>query len=301
MQNEARGLAAIYTSMVLFSFAAVTVKYTVFYVNGITISFFRFAIGLVLGIAMLKALRMNTRLYKKRALLLRGLFGATAMILFYLSIQYNSSGRATLLAATYPLFVALIGATLFRERILALQWLSLGLCLAGIALVFNDKSSYSLTGDLLAVCSAVSSGFAIHFVKKARAKNNTTVIYLSVCVCGMLFSLPLIPGDFTAVIKMPAPALIAAIALLTFSGHIFMGYGYKYTSASRGSIAGFTEIILTLFLSRLLLHEQMNLRFLLGALCIIAGLINNIIPFLKDLRNRPVGIDETGKIIEPVN
>ena len=85
--------------------------------SGPFLSFVRFVFGCILTIAMLLLTGRGFQLRDLRYLLLRGVFGAIAMFTFYDAIQMTSSGRATLLCGTYPIFVAVFGFLLFKEKI----------------------------------------------------------------------------------------------------------------------------------------------------------------------------------------
>ncbi len=279
MSNIAKG--AILCSCVLFASAVVLVKYTLTLLephplNGVFISFVRFGIGAVLCLPLMAAVRNGFRFYDKKILALRGITGAISMVFFYVAIQVNSSGRAILLSDTYPIFVAVFGYFFFREKLKWNHLFSLPLAAAGALFVFYDKSSYRLAGDLLALASAGFAGIAIHYIKIAREKNNPMVVYLVSCIFGVLLSL--IPALMVLpdIYRQTTPfifLLLLAIGTLVFLGQQFMTYGFKYVSATGGSILCLSEIVLTVIVSALVLDEKITVRFLIGGVLLITALV----------------------------
>ncbi len=279
ISNIAKG--AILSSCVLFASAAVLIKYTLTLLephplNGVFISFIRFAIGAVLCLPLMAAVRNGFHFHDKKILVLRGITGAISMVFFYVAIQVNSSGRAILISDTYPIFVAVFGFLFFREKLKWKHLFSLPLAAAGALFVFYDKSSYRLVGDLTALMSAAFAGIAIHYIKIAREKNNPMVVYLVSCIFGVLLSLVPALMVLPDIYRQMSPMigfLIVAIGTLVFMGQQFMTYGFKYVSATGGSILCLSEIVLTVLVSALCLDEKITARFLIGGVLVIAALV----------------------------
>lgn len=279
------GEFSIFLSCLFFSITSVTVKYAGCRFSGGFISLVRFAIGGLLSLCLVLAIKKSIRIRDPLTLLLRGILGASAMVIAYIAIQMTGSGRAILLANTYPVFVAIFGYLFFREKIQLNNLIGLACCVAGVLFVFFDHSRYSLTGNLLALGSGVISGMAVHYIKKAREHNDVFVVYLSACIFGVAAS------SFSASEAMKIqnwnillPLVIVGIFAL--AGQLVMAYGYKYTTAVKGSIIGFTEIPLTILLS-FFFGEEMKPRFFMGMAAIIFGLLinQNIVGFLNIRKN----------------
>jgi drug/metabolite transporter (DMT)-like permease len=224
-------------------------------------------------------LKKGFHVHNKRAWALRGLWGSASMVTYYWAIQLTSSGRATLLVNTYPLFVAILGFLVFKEKITKNTFLSLAFCTAGIFLVLNDGSNYSIFGDLIALGSGVAAGFAVHYVKISRETDNSIVIYLSPC----LFGLALVPptcGEFQN-IRLDGFVLLFLVGLLTFLSQSLMAYGYKEISASKGSVVFFLQTALAIVFS-IFIDERLSARFFAGLGLILFGLALNSYKILQD-------------------
>ena len=277
--------------------AVVLVKYTLTLMtphplNGVFLSFVRFTLGIFWCLVFMTLVKGGFHFQDRRTLVLRGLTGSISMVLFYIAVQVNSSGRAILLSDTYPIFVAVFGFLFFKERLRRNHLISLLLSVTGAFLVLHDNSSYQIQGDLLALASALFGGLAVHYIKKSRERNNPMVVYLVSCLFGVVLSFVPAGLAFPAVYPDLTPMILfffVSIGTLVFLGQQLMTFGFKYISATSGSILSLSEIILTVFMSALFLDETITLKFLIGGVLVVMGLIlalrdrGNRQPVLPDL------------------
>lgn len=271
MRRKPSGILALFLSATTFAFVTLLVKLASRSFPGYFVSGARFAIGIALCLAVLATAYRGTRPKKPRLVVFRGLFGALSMIASYIAISLTGPGRATLLGNTYPLFVAVFGALFFGERLKPLTLASIAVCTAGAVLVMRDGSGAALSGDLLALASAVLAGVAVNFVRKASSGGeNPFILYLSPCVFGLpvLFAAPPPTGPVGL-----APVLfVIGVGVLSFVAQALMAVGYRSVPAGRGSVVFYWETALTVLLGFLLAGERLNLRFLAGLVVILGGL-----------------------------
>jgi len=189
LKLRVKGQAALYLAATILALVSLCVKLASRYYSPLFVSASRFLLGAVFCVVTLSLGFPGTKPKRIGAVILRGFFGSLAMITSYAAVSLTGPGRATLLANTYPLFVAFFGALLFGEKVGARTFASALVCAGGAFLVVRDGSGAALSGDLLALASAVFSGFAVNFVRRASAAGeNPFVLYLSPC----LFGLPLL-------------------------------------------------------------------------------------------------------------
>ncbi|MCZ7585078.1 MAG: DMT family transporter [Deltaproteobacteria bacterium] len=224
----------------------------------------RFAVGAVLSVGFSFAFRVPLRVTNWGALAGRGFFGAVAMTLYYLGIAWTSSGRATLLMNVAPVFILIIGTLFFSEPF---HWASLaGLlaCMAGAILILYDGTSYPLAGSLACLAGAFFRDFAINFVRRLRTSQHSSyLVYLSACVFGIPFTLHSAGEARTLSWSHAGPLLF--VSVIMFGAQIFMGYGYKHTTATTGSLLSYLVIPMVVVLSAVVVDEQITARFLAGA------------------------------------
>ncbi len=272
MSNETKSEITMSLACFFYAFTAVIVKYVSYSFTGLFISLFRFITGIFLGLIVLKITKQPFKIHNKKTWLLRGIFGSIAMGCYYTAIQITSSGRATLLFNTYPIFVALFGFLFFKEKISINNVFSLILCLCGAIVVFYDGSKYNIAGDFISLAGGILGGITVHYIKKSREKNHPVIVYMAVCFIGLL----LFPFTINQAVNITFPLLLflCLISIFSFIAQVLMTYGYKFISATKGSIIFFLQIILTILLS-FFIGEEFKLKFFIGIMLILLGLFIN--------------------------
>jgi drug/metabolite transporter (DMT)-like permease len=275
MKKSYKGEIFIFISCLFFSIESIFVKFASNYHSGIFISFFKFSFGLILGILIILIWKKEILFNDKKDLLFRGLWGAASMICLYIAIKMSNSGRAILLNNTGPIFAGVFGFLFFKEKINLNIIMSLLFCIIGAILIFYDGSKSNLLGDIIALLSGITAGFAIHYIKKAGVNNSAIHIYLATCLIGILAS------SFSfkniTLISYYSFIFLFFLSLSIFLAQITMAYGFKFVEATKGSIIFFLKIPITLILSYIFLNEIINLKFIIGTLLIISGLFINVL------------------------
>jgi drug/metabolite transporter (DMT)-like permease len=163
--------------------------------------------------------------------------------------------------------------SVFKEKISRNNVIGLAVCVAGVLLVFFDHSRYCLSGNLLALGTGVISGLTVHYIKKSRERNDIFIVYLSACLFGIVGSCYSAP-EAVKIQSWDALMTLLIVGVFALAGQLVMAWGYKFTTAVKGSIIGFAEIPLTILFS-FFFGEEMKPRFFLGMAIIIAGLLIN--------------------------
>ncbi len=275
--RRSRALLLIHLSNVLFALTALAVGRLSPTFDGYFTSFSRFAVGTVLGFTQLALTGKPFKIHRFKPWLGRGVFGSLSMTLYYVSIELGSAGRASLFNNSFPIFVALISIFVLRERVRPVTVAGIFIAFLGVALVLWDGRAASLLGDVLGVASGVIGGVSYHFNKRASRTEDSIVIYLSVCLVGLAFnafSLPqaakLSPGLLVFVLLAGSGAYFAQVAITS---------GLRDIETTAGSVHTFAKIPLTILGSFLVFGDPVSLRFLLGTVLLIAGiLLDKILP-----------------------
>src|SRR5690606_35882274 len=100
-------------------------------------------------------------------------YSATAILLF-MSYNYISSGMATTLHFTYPIFVVLGGIIFFKDKPNILKILCVIFCTAGVILFSNNDGGSSILGIALAFLSGITYSFYMLFLEKSSLKIMST-------------------------------------------------------------------------------------------------------------------------------
>ena len=267
--TKTAGVAAVIASCFLFAGMAALVKMISTDYDGIFTSLGRFVVGAVLATASIAIKGTGFTVRDPKDVVARGIYGSVAMILYFLSIQLSGAGRGTVFNTTYPLFSILLGAIFFKERMGRRSVAGAFVCFAGVVLIFWDFSSPSLLGDSLGLLSGVLAGYSIHYTKRAREKNGAEIVYLAVCLSGILCTFWTAPRALT--LDLRSGLILLASAVLGYGGQIAMTWGVKFMDASEAGILSFLKIPLVILFG-LFLGEGLSVRFVAGTLILVAGL-----------------------------
>jgi drug/metabolite transporter (DMT)-like permease len=281
-QKQLIGAISVLAAALVFAFASLAVKKTLinFHTNIWLLSFIRFSVGSVIVYSVIKLTAGSIKIRDWKSLALRGFFGSLQMALFYVGVQMTSSGRATLLTCTAPIWVAVTGFIFFHQKIRPVHILCSFIAIIGAVLVFYDGSQYPMLGNLISLASGVCNGIAMHYVVRSRDTHSAFIVYLSPCIFGMAIS----SFSVKEIVNISSPSEMGMIILcgvLVSIGHIFLAFGMKYVQATVGSIFGMAEILFSMLLSYVFVSEQMPSIFFIGATLIISALVINIFGMKK--------------------
>jgi drug/metabolite transporter (DMT)-like permease len=263
------GLLAVVASSALFAGMAALVKLLAADYDGIFMSLGRFVVGAALASATLAIKGEGFAIRDPKDVVWRGIYGSVTMVLYFVSIQLSGAGRGTVFNTTYPLFSILLGALFFGERLGSRSKAGALVCFAGVSMIFWDSSSPSLLGDCLGLLSGMIAALSAQYTKRARVNNGPEIVYLSVCVSGILACFWTAPRGLTL---GPMPALIlVGSGVLGYAAQIFLTWGVKYMTASEAGIISFLKVPIAIVLG-LFLGEGLSLRFAAGTVIVLAGL-----------------------------
>ncbi len=285
-----KGEAALFFANFFYATESILVKKVSAHLSGYLISFFRFSIGLVLSVALILGLKKGFKIKSWPLLIGRAVAGVISMISFYMSVKLGNPGRAMLLNLTFPIFAVVYGFLFFKEKARWQDFMGILLCLGGILLVFYDGSTVPLAANVWGIISGASAGLAVHFIRKAGQEHHTFLLYLVVCVLGIFVSGIATPD--WQMLNSERLLLLLIIGSIVFIGQIIMQWGYRHTTAIKGSIISYFNIPITMLLSHFLIGEEFKDRMIMGAGLIISGVVlNNILHWKTPLnKNTAEGI-----------
>jgi drug/metabolite transporter (DMT)-like permease len=226
--------------------------------------------------------------------LLSGFFLALHFATWITSLAYTTVASSAVLVATIPLWVVLIAPITIKEQtnrmvIVGLFLAFLGSVIVGImdGCVWQNSglhcpsmidltSGRTIHGDLLALVGAIMGAFYLLIGKRLRGKMSL-LSYLYI-VYGMAAIVLII---FVLVAGLPFSGyssqtylwflLLALIPQLL--GHSSFNWALKYLSAGYVSISLLGEPIASSFLAYIFLQETPSLLKIMGALCILGGIM----------------------------
>ncbi len=136
-----------------------------------SVLFYRYVFAVVL-VGLFAIFRRESLSATRKELFLVALMGvlfATSSLTLFYSFKFMDAGIASTILFTYPLFVALIAAIVFREKTSSRTWFSLLLATMGIVLLYKNGNGETLNvcGVSLVLLSALT--YAIYMIGVSRS------------------------------------------------------------------------------------------------------------------------------------
>ncbi|MDC0033072.1 DMT family transporter, partial [Alphaproteobacteria bacterium] len=167
-------------SAILFAAQAGIVRYLAADFHFIEISFFRALFGIIImlpwlmrvGFGVLKT--KNTKLY-----VARGFLGTLAMYGYFGGISLIPLADATAISFTFPLFIALGGVLLLKEKAHTARWISLFVGFAGTLIVIRPGFQEINAGFIMVIGAGVLVALSAMFLKIALSNDlpDTAALY----------------------------------------------------------------------------------------------------------------------------
>ena len=232
----------------------------------------------ILGIMLLWRGR-NFRLKRRELppIISLGLLFSLSSLTLFQSYNYMDAGIASTLLFIYPILVAIIMATLFKERLSKQTILCIIVTLCGIALLYSndDGSTLSLMGVLLVFASAISYAIYIVGINKTSLRNVATLkISFYVLTFGSLLFLSrlLVTHDFQVPSTDGWRLWINILCLAVFPTVLSLVCTTKaiqYIGATPTAILGALEPVTAVVIGVSVFGEVITSRIAIGLLLII--------------------------------
>ncbi len=251
------GIASIAAAAAIFSIAALCVKLLHSRIPVLQITLVRSTISWLLSLTIARSQDISP-IFGSRAnlfkLFCRGLFGASAMTAYYVSLQALPLADAVTLFFLNPPLTAVL-AWLIRGEPLSITG-ALG-CLAsflGVVLLahppflFGGHASWGHTrivGTVAGLMSALLGAAAFISIRYIGRSEPALVVAMWFHTATlMMSSVPLAAGwpDRAVLPSLGDAALLVAVALSSFSAQLYLTRGFQLESATRASATNFTQV-----------------------------------------------------------
>ncbi|MDL2290056.1 DMT family transporter [Paludibacteraceae bacterium OttesenSCG-928-F17] len=261
-----------------------------------TVLFYRFFLGAAMIGLYLIATRTDLRVSGKEllSLMLLGLMFALSSTCLFLGYDYLSAGVASTILFMYPVFVALIMAVFFREKLSWTTGVAIILATGGVGMLSMKEDSFEINvpGLIIVLLSALFYALYIVLVNQSKVKkmSGAKITFYSMFFCSMFFLIKsLAGGNSLAIPSLSSAGLITLFAFVTTTiSCITLVYAIQYIGSTPTSILGALEPVVAVCVSVVLFHEAFTTNLLLGIVLIIVAVILNILsePIQKALRIR---------------
>lgn len=248
-----------------------------FRVLGATILFF----GLSSSIKELRQIRIEKQDWF-RLVLLAFLGVAANQILFFTGLNLSGPVDTAIINATNPVFVLILGAIIFNEKItkLRLAGIITGMAGALLLVVFNNNQQQLLkfnTGNLLIVLNTLSYSFYLIFARPVFIKYNPIVVMSWVFLFGLIMILPVTIFsmlDFSAsgIDAKGWWSLTYVVVGTTFLAYLLTTFGLRKLSAHVVAYYTYVQPVLVAAIGIVFFHKSLTLITIVSTLLVLAGI-----------------------------
>ena len=251
-------------------------------VNTSSVLFLRFSIAtLILGVVMIanrKSFTVTRGELTTMASL--GALMAVSSLTYYQSFRYMDAGIASTILFVYPVMVAVIMATFFREKVTATTITSIVLALTGIGLLYRGDAgiSLSMTGVMLVMVSSLT--YAVYIVIVNQSEIRMSIVKLTFYVL-LICSMCLFAYSFTSsnlhLMLPPSPRAWFFACWLglvpTVLSLLFMTIAVHEVGATPTAILGALEPLTAVAIGVMMFGEAFTFRLCVGIVLILAAVL----------------------------
>lgn len=202
------------------------------------------------------------------------LFALSAQCLFW-GYQYLAVGTAATILFLYPVFVALLMAVLFKEKIPKISQLAIVIAFLGVSLLYKGENGTTLNpfGVGLLLLSAFMYALYIVIVNKSSIRNMAgSKLTLYAMVFSSIFFLvkSLLSGGIQAFPDTMSVVDLVMLALLsTVISNIAMVYSVQYIGSTATAVLGAMEPVTAVCVGIFAFNELFTKNLAMGILLIV--------------------------------
>ncbi len=199
-----------------------------------------------------------------------GLFAAL-LWLFVSSTKETSAANAIFLQYTAPFYVIALAPLLLRERLRGIDLAALGVCLAGVAVLFGGNAgSGDLTGMVMGLGSGLFFGLYMMWLRRMKYADSVLLTFVHCGAVALIFAA--VPGVWD--VSGRDAALLALMAAVQFAiPYTLFARGVRTVVSAEASLIALVEPVLNPIWVVLLVGESPTVATVIGGAIIIAGLI----------------------------
>jgi drug/metabolite transporter (DMT)-like permease len=236
---------------------------------------FRSLVSLVLSLGYLIPKRINPFGVNRKFLMLRGIFGVTALSLFFITLQKLPLASAVTIQYLSPIFTAIIAIFMLGERMRKLQWVFFGLAFIGVAIMKGFDERVSITYMLFGVASAFFAGAAYNCIRIVKDTDHPLVVVFYFPLIATPIMLLLSFQDWITPIGCDWLMLLL-LGIFTQIGQVFMTRALQLEKANLVTSLKYLGSIYALVYGYFLFGETYDLISLLGIILVLIGVILNV-------------------------
>jgi drug/metabolite transporter (DMT)-like permease len=269
------GVRSMFLSTLAFSIANICVK-QVAHIPAMETVFFRCILASAFCFIGLRRARADWKGNNNLLLLLRGVFGTTALFCFFITIQNMPLASAMTIQYLSPIFTTIIAIFVLSESVMRLQWLFYAIAFGGVLLIEQFDPRISPFYLVLGIISAFCSGMAYNLVRSMKGKEHPLTVVLHFQLVGVVAGFISLFFAF----KMPTGwdwFYLSLIGVFSQLGQIFLTNALQKERVAGVAIINYTGLIYALLAGSLIFGEAQSAESLAGMLLVVFGVLLSVV------------------------
>ncbi len=230
-----RGVLLVVFAGLFFTCNDTATKHLAQTINVPFIIFVRYAVNLVLTVAIFAPLEGTGFMHTSRTglVMLRGACLAGASLCLGLALQRMQVAEVTALVFLAPMLVVIIAGPMLGERVAKLDWLAALLGFAGVLLIARPGGDVDALGlGYMGIVVALSVIYLMLSRTLAKTESNSAMTFYGALAGTLAFGL-LVPWSYTGLPETSGDlTLLLSLGVLAGLGHYLFTAAYRYANAS---------------------------------------------------------------------
>lgn len=262
-------------STLAFSLANVFVK-QVAHIPALETVFFRCAIATAFCLVGLYRAGADPIGSNHLQLLLRGVFGTTALFLFFLTLQQMPLASAMTIQYLSPIFTTIIAIFILSEKVKPAQWVFYAIAFAGVLVIERFDPRISPFYLAIGVFSAFCSGMAYNLVRSLRGREHPLTVVLHFQLVGLFVGLVSLFFDWKTPQGMDWLYLFL-VGVFSQLGQIFLTNALQRERVAGVAIINYTGLIYALSIGWIVFGEAQGFMALAGMVLVVVGVLLSVL------------------------
>ena len=247
--------------------------------------FFRSVVSLLISFTSLKHKKIPLFGNNKKTLLARGLFGVTALTLFFITLQNIPLAGAVTIQYLSPIFTAFFAVFILKEKIENRQLLFFAIAFLGVLILkgFDVSGQISYKYVAIGLISACFSGIAYNCIRLLRKSEHPLVV---------VFYFPLVASPIMGVLSYfnwvkPQGTdwvYLLLLGIITQVAQIYMTKGIQSDRAGNIMTYKYIGVLFAFGYGYLFFGETYSLLSIFGILLLLSGVLLNAIFKYKEVK-----------------
>ncbi len=264
-------------------------------VNTATVLAHRFGLAVILLAVIMVIKHIDFRVTRRefKVLFSLGILFAASSITYYQSFHFMDAGIASTILFVYPVMVAVIMATFFKEKVTTMTVVAIVMSLVGIGLLYKGGAGVSLSVIGIVLCILSSLAYAIYIIVLNQSNikmSSFKVTFYAMLVCEITLILYSFTSPELYLHALPSTRAWSFAVWLsivpTILSLVFMTVAVQHVGATPTAILGALEPMTAVAIGVLVFDEALTPRLMVGILFILTAVM--LVVLGKDLHLRTI-------------